>query len=76
MEFTDEDLKQLKEHMEECRQDGLQNNLDNKTIGNLIARLEAAEALLDFGCTCESAEDTDYAEEKRLYEVWRKAAGK
>lgn len=91
MEFTDEDLKQLKEHMEECRQDDLGNNLDNKTIGNLLARLEASERknrandaydefdcvhLCEDQCKCGTIQQKLLKEVREAYEAWRKAAGK
>lgn len=72
MSFTDQNLKDLKEY---CADVGVK--VSRLTVLELIDRLEAAEALLNYkgeycldidpSCTC------DYCQ---VYKTWKKSAGK
>ncbi len=88
MTFTDEDLKLLKEkikYLNSChwidlhlRRDGQNIKQEGdwiKRVWNLVARLEAGEALIPWAvCQCGSGSSCHcgYWEKK---EAWRKAAG-
>lgn len=68
MTFTDDDLKRLKENqcaVKDCVGVG---RLSCRDLDALLARLEAAEAIVERW-------DKDILVEKALFETWRKAKG-
>ena len=66
MTFTDDDLKRLKEDLARDRRIGLTSGFRFEA---LLARLEAAEAVLTFS-------DISITTVRERYEAWRKGAGK
>jgi hypothetical protein len=74
MTFTDDDLKRLKEDLQERKDDHyeLAGRLDIESMEALLARLEAAEILIEAFMDREGM-GPFWKEE---YEAWRKAAGK
>ena len=71
MAFTDDDLKRLKEQHEDYKRQGITSVYTYHDILALIARLEAAEAMINNSRGLEGWWDV----EKEL-EAWRKSAGK
>lgn len=70
MSFSDDDLKRLKEIINEH---GLiTHNMGANVYKALLARLDAAEAFGEMMCLTYG----DDAEKTILYEAWRKEAGK
>jgi len=73
--FTDTDLRRLKESL--YPQDGTEiNYVDSFVSGDscrsLLARLEAAEALITDECDCE---DLGHADACSQYQAWRVSKG-
>jgi hypothetical protein len=78
MRFTDDNLKRLKKRADA-------NDPTEDWLRALIARLEAAECILENGIALTHTEDCDKVEHHDLvctcgsqekWEAWRKAAGK
>lgn len=77
MAFTDDDLKRLKEWICEYQKNPTDLVEFPHNLVALLARFEAAEALLNFGCLCETASsEKEYKELERFEYEWHKAAGK
>lgn len=73
MQFTDEDLRRLKEAMNsEGRPFGWSYGYNPAQIRSLLARLEAAEVYAEFRLYFPSGHDG----EKEKLEAWRKESGK
>lgn len=69
--FTDEDLRRLKEDLITFRKPGTSPYSDYGAIKNLLARLEAAEEIVD-----QASDAEPNWENYPCYKKWRKAAGK
>jgi hypothetical protein len=67
MNFTDDDLKRLKERLEN-QNEPIFTHFNRIDIKALLARLEAAERCMSVG--------DDYVQWNAAYEAWCKAAGK
>jgi len=69
--FSDDDLKRLKEYV--SRPETFEMPLNNGTIKALLARMEAAEAVIAKGCDCRDS----FPDQKccQVFEAWRKAKG-
>jgi len=75
MTFTDDDLRQLKEHLAgDCYRSDEWESARN-LMPSLIARLEAAEKVCEWESKYEIPDNTDI-ELSNLLANWRKAAGK
>lgn len=72
MPFTDEDLKRLKERVDKGNPKMIVHWQD---LEALIARLEAAENIVENPCYCYE-DTTDSCKCVELNTAWRKAAGK
>jgi hypothetical protein len=70
MSFTDEDLKELKEYIEEA---GDSCDIRGYQVNALLARLEAAERMY---LIIESKMSIPEKQQEHIIEAWRKACGK
>lgn len=84
--FTDDEMKRLEAYLYECEREGKNNNVDDKTLKALLARLEASDQLAyalesfcevecpDCGKELDDPHESDCETGKHL-EAWRKAKG-
>lgn len=66
MAFTDDDLKRFRNEHDE---------MPVEKIEALLTRLKAAEAFIE-QLQSKECEESDLDKDKRLYDAWRKAAGR
>lgn len=85
MSFTDEDLVRWKTWWEIKAPGSSCDCMDYQTMQALLARLEAAESILENGIAMTHSEDCDKIEHfdlactcnsGKLWEAWRKSCGK
>lgn len=74
MTFTDDDLKRLKQLADAYRPEGVP--ITCGSLQALLARLEAAETLLDLWLQCDDDCEIDGSVFDAAMEAWLKAAGK
>ena len=72
--FTEEDLSQIKKHIEDGQERGFVS-FHTDDLADLVNRLECAEAALTAECECSEVSNSKECKETVARNVWLKSAG-